>query len=497
MKKAIGQILSGNMLSKALGLLREILMAKFFGTGDINGAYRIAQTGTLVPINFMTSDSLNSALIPLYKKYLVENEQLALTFKFCMFVFFTAISFLLLFVLYFHSEYWVKVMAPGLGEQSFSMAVHLLKLMALCCPFYFISALLNYISMAHGDYKPMSMRASVQNIGMVIGVLCAFYYDNFLYLAWGFTGSYVFFCVWIFFRARKSSVLILPKVIRLSEVKLVMNSFWITLRPLLLLPLILQGNITLERALASLINIDVVSALDYAKFITDTVVFILSVPIAFAGLSEWPSQSLDIIRKKISKLYCWLALLVINMSFFIFYYARDLVIFLFMRGQFNETSVIVTTHIVQGMAIGLWAQVVGYIFIKALSSHLRNKQVLVVMAIALLSNALVNLASYKYWGAFGLGLGNSIYGIVMMLLSSWYLKISNVLLPTILKVFSGIILYVLLCYSIGDVFSHFNTSVARLIAHGVVFFVFAFVWAMLFPLYRSGVVSLITKKGLR
>ncbi|MBK4540124.1 hypothetical protein JJQ31_13520, partial [Enterobacter hormaechei] len=56
MKKAISQLLGGNMLSKVLGLVREVLMAKFFGTGDVNGAYRIAQTGTLVPINFMTSD---------------------------------------------------------------------------------------------------------------------------------------------------------------------------------------------------------------------------------------------------------------------------------------------------------------------------------------------------------------------------------------------------------------------------------------------------------
>ena len=31
MKKAISQLLSGNMLSKVLGLAREVLMAKFFG----------------------------------------------------------------------------------------------------------------------------------------------------------------------------------------------------------------------------------------------------------------------------------------------------------------------------------------------------------------------------------------------------------------------------------------------------------------------------------
>ncbi|MFX4315585.1 hypothetical protein F8O53_27415, partial [Enterobacter sp. 63] len=115
MKKAISQLLGGNMLSKVLGLIREVLMAKFFGTGDINGAYRIAQTGTLVPINFMTSDSLNSAFIPLYKKYLTENEFRASTFKLCMFMFFAVISLLLFFVLFFLSDYWVGIMAPGIN----------------------------------------------------------------------------------------------------------------------------------------------------------------------------------------------------------------------------------------------------------------------------------------------------------------------------------------------------------------------------------------------
>lgn len=61
-----------------------------------------------------------------------------------------------------------------------------------------------------------------------------------------------------------------------------------------------------------------------------------------------------------------------------------------MRGAFDQHSVTVTTDIIQGMCIGLWAQVIGYIFIKALSAHLNNKKVLVVMMVALLSNAVVN-----------------------------------------------------------------------------------------------------------
>ncbi|WP_280523710.1 lipid II flippase MurJ, partial [Enterobacter kobei] len=148
------------------------------------------------------------------------------------------------------------------------MSTELLKIMAICCPFYLFSALINYLSMAHGDYKPISMRASIQNVGMLLGVVAAYYFRNYLYLAWGFTGSYIIFSIWALLRARKSTILTLPHRFDIVEVKLVTKSFWITLRPLLILPLILQGNITLERALASFISIDVVSGLDYARFIT-------------------------------------------------------------------------------------------------------------------------------------------------------------------------------------------------------------------------------------
>ncbi|MEZ2583143.1 lipid II flippase MurJ [Kluyvera intermedia] len=494
MKKAISQLLGGNMLSKVLGLVREILMAKFFGTGDINGAYRIAQTGTLVPINFMTSDSLNSAFIPLYKKYLTENEFRAATFKLCMFMFFALVSVIIFFVLYFLSDYWVGIMAPGIGGNAREMSTELLKVMAICCPFYLFSALINYLSMAHGDYKPISMRASIQNVGMLLGVIAAYYYNNFLLLAWGFTGSYILFSIWALIRARKSTILTLPAHFDLGEVKLVMKSFWITLRPLLLLPLILQGNITLERALASFISIDVVSGLDYARFITDTVVFILSVPIAFAGLSEWSSQTPEVVRDKIKIIYKWLALLVINISFFIFYYAKDIVILLFMRGAFNEHSVTVTTEIIQGMCIGLWAQAIGYVFIKALSAHLNNKQVLIVMLVALLSNALINLATYKVLGAFGLGLGNSIYSIVMFVLSAYYLKIVKELLPVIIKISTGLIIYTIIITSLGDYIVMADNVIMRLMINGTIFLIFILLWAMLFPMYRHGIKGILLKR---
>lgn len=451
MKKAIGQILSGNVLSKGLGLFREILMSKYFGTGEINGAYRIAQSGTLVPINFMISDSLNSAFIPLYKKYLLENTDKAETFKWCIFLLFVIMSSFLFIVLYLFSGFWVDVLAPGINESTRLISINLLKIMALCCPFYLCSALMNYVSMAHNDFKPMSMRNPVQNIGMLIGVFIAYYFEKVEFLAWGFTGSYIYFFMWSLVRKDSKKIIMLPAKFEYVEIKGVIGDFWSILKPLLLLPLLLQGNITLERALSSLVSLEAVSSLDYAKFVTETVVFFLSVPVAFAGLSAWVGLDTNIVKRKLEELYTILIVLGFSVSGFLFFYAEDIIKLLFQRGAFNQHSVEVTSDYLRGMCIGLWAQVIGYIFLKALSAQLKNKKVLFSMAIALFGNAIFNLLTYSTYGALGIGLGCSVYGILLLLSSAYFMGIHKILFYPFIKLLLGMMVYYVLIYSFFQV----------------------------------------------
>lgn len=489
MKKAIGQILGGNILSKVLGLFREILMAKYFGTGEVNGAYRIAQTGTLVPINFMTNETLNATFIPLYKKYLVENKNTAETFKWCMFVLFFIVSIFLWFVLFYCSGFWVDLLAPGVNEETSGLSVSLLKIMAICCPFYLCSSLMNYISMAHGDYRPMSMRSTFQNIGMLLGVVGAFYLNNFSLLAWGFTGSYMLFCFWSLTRANAANIIAFPEEVSWPEVMSVLKSFWGVLKPLLLLPMILQGNIALERALSSLVSLEAVSSLDYAKFITETVIFFLSVPIAFAGLSTWAGQDLKQVRRKLKDIYTPLLVLSGSVSFFIFFYAKDLVSLLFYRGEFDLNSVKTTTDFVLGICFGLWAQVIGYVFLKALSAHLKNKQVLITMIVSLSGNALFNLLSYKTWGAMGIGIGSSVYGILLLIMSSWYLGLIGILLRPLMKIMSGMILYLVVFYFFPQLSSLSSVMIINLLLNGLFFSVFIITWCMLFSEIRMSLLS--------
>ncbi|MGA3716157.1 lipid II flippase MurJ, partial [Escherichia coli] len=83
-----------------------------------------------------TSDSLNSAFIPLYKKYLLENEEKARTFKWMMYIVFLCISLIVWIGIYFFSDFWVTILAPGVDARTKLITKDMLEVMALCTPFY-------------------------------------------------------------------------------------------------------------------------------------------------------------------------------------------------------------------------------------------------------------------------------------------------------------------------------------------------------------------------
>lgn len=185
MRKAIGQLFGGNLLSKIIGFSREILVAALFGTGSAIGAYRIAQTGTLVPINFLTSDSLNSAFIPLYKRLHAESIDKAQSLLWALLVLFFILSLLLQPMLWLVGHYWVATLAPGLDVETSQLANSMLQVMGLGVPFYLLSALLIFLGMAKDDFVPMAVRPSIQNIGLLAGTAFAFILHEPLFLCLG------------------------------------------------------------------------------------------------------------------------------------------------------------------------------------------------------------------------------------------------------------------------------------------------------------------------
>lgn len=429
MRKSITLIFGGNLLSKVLGLAREVIVAAMFGTGSAIGAYRVAQTGTLVPVNFFTSDSLNAAFIPLYKGFLKESKDKAQSFFWVLLCLFIILSLVIGAGLSLSAPSLVAVLAPGLTANTAGLASAMLQIMGLGVPFYLVSALLIFLGMAKGDFLPIALRPSIQNIGLIGGALAAYFWQNALFFAWGFTIGYLVFCTWIVLRSYVTGSLALPSIWNWPQTGDLLHSFWRTLRPLLLLPVMLQGTIATERAVSTLIGLAAVSALDYARFVTETVILLMSVPVAYAGLSSWSGQDDTIMQLQLVKAILLLLVVSIPISVLLASHPYLITHVLYARGAFDSESINTTSDILFGLSLGLWAQVVGYVLIKALNAKLRNRIVLLIMALALGSNAAFDLLFYPYLGSLTLGIGNSLYGVVLFTGTLTALKLWRETLP--------------------------------------------------------------------
>lgn len=475
-------MISGNFISKIIGFARELIFAKIFGTGDISGSFRVAQSSTFIPINFLTSDSLNSAFIPLYRKLRENDLDKSNLLFFLMLFFFSLVSLILIILFFFFSDLVTDVIAPGFNGNTKQLTVDMLKIMSLCCPFFLFSALMNYVSLVNDDYVPMSIRPIVQNVGILFGTIFAFIFNSPLYLAWGFTFSYLIFFVYVAVRIYKFKFINFPQNISfLSSLELICQ-FWKIIKPLLILPFLLQGNILIERSIASLVSLTAVSALDYAKFVSETAIFFISIPIAFVGLSSWVNIDIDALKNKLIYIFNLLVIITVPISGFIFIYADLIVNVLFERGAFDNESSHVTSIILRGLSLGLWAQVISYILIKALSAQFQNKKVLIIMLLALSSNTLINILFYKWLGAYTLGVGCSVYGMVLLIGALISFKISFKYFINGFYVLIGIVFFKI-------IFGRFTFDsfhpIIQIVFCALMFLSFIIIWLFLNPYSRK------------
>lgn len=418
MRKGVVQLFSGNVVGKLAGFLREVIIAALFGTGIAVGAYRIAQTITLIPATFFTTDTLNAGFVPLYRRFLREDQNKANVLFWLLVVLLGSLAIIAFAALWFGSKIWVAVLAPGFDQDSARIAVELVQVMSLGVPFLILGVLFMYLEMGNNGYILASARSTVQSVGLIIGTLLAFYLKSPVFLAWGFTGAYMLFLLWGILRSLQMKWLRWPSVWSTRQARDVLGMLWSTLRALLLLPFIREGGIIIERIVASLIGGATVAALDYASFITDTAILFLAVPLGTVGLSKFSVISKRDLDHRLNELLPLLLTISIPLAAFVGFNATTIVRIIFERGAFNIDSATVTAQILTGLSLGFWAEILGYVFIKTLNAQLRNFEAMCYMAVAVIASVLVNLLLYKTLGPITLGIAASTYGITIGVLST-------------------------------------------------------------------------------
>lgn len=422
------RLVAGGIVGKLLGIAREVLLAALFGVGRVVAANRIALTATLIPINFFTADALTAGFLPLYVQYRKQQPALAARLYRSVRSLLMVLSGLLTLALIIGSAAWVGLLGPGLDVYTSNLAAQMLAIAALGVPFYVQFNLYTLVALANDDVRLINLRASMQSVGLICATLAAYLTGRASVLALGFTVPYVLLFCWGAYWVHRKGYLGTAEggIDSLPGQRFhgqVLTAFWHRLRPLLIVPVILQGSIAVERAVGSLLGTEVVAASEYARFIVDSLMALVAAPLGLASLASFSKIETAELPDRLRRLIAPVLLTMIPLSLLICVNSRGIVTLLYARGQFATEAVDTTSVMLLGFGLAIWAQVLGYTLVKVLNARGENYKATLVLVASFAAAIGFNLALYRYLGAFTLGAAASVASLIMFVAAAWALRV--------------------------------------------------------------------------
>lgn len=425
----MGILLGGVSISKALGLARELTFAFAFGTTYVADAFRVALGAILIPTHLFTGEALFSAFIPAYKRLPGQERTELIRVVMSSLI---ALSVVVMVVLLALAPLLVGGLAPGFDAETKVVCASLIRVMAVGLIFYSVSALLINIQVSHDDYSLYSIRPSLQNLGILGAVVAAYALQAPILLGFGFVVSFVVLTAWALRgvgRLREPLRGVFRPSLRWPGQVTV--DFRRALVQLSLFVVLTQLSATVDRVVGSLTGEGGVAALEYAFFITDSARFLIAVPLATLVLGRLGGLEWREARGAVQPALGVLLIGAIALSVLLWVAARELILLLYQRGQFQELSTELTAASLRGFAVGSWATTVAYVLQRLFNATLRNKEVAVGGAYALACNVALDLLLYRPMGVLGIALATSLSNIVMLFLLIRWSGFAKPLLRTV------------------------------------------------------------------
>lgn len=408
--RMVALLASGALLGKILGFARELLMARVFGASLIADSFRGAGTAVMMPLIPMQNEGVPAVMIPMHRTWQEQGRAPEYFAALCAGL--TAIAALIALAIEASGGWWVASIMGRMEPEGQRIALTFVRVMALWMP---ASVLLNCLSAAEiatGRSRIAALRPAVLNTSVMTGIALYAFTGTLIFLPVLFALSFNLLGVWSVWTLWREGALD-PKGLRMDLILGVLREFVKRLRPLMAQPLAEQGQVWLERIVASGFAVGTLASIDYARTLTDSAVLLISQPIGMAVLYKGISSNPRAAALSISGP---LLAVTIPASVYLAVFSQDIVKLIFARGAFDETAVLLTSGALRGIAMGLWATTLGMILLRFLNNAGRNGRAALILAAAYAANGLLNLLAWRIIGPSGngsilIGLGEATRGL--------------------------------------------------------------------------------------
>jgi putative peptidoglycan lipid II flippase len=413
------------LISRALGLLREMVKASLLGTSVLSDAFSVA---FLIPNLFrrlFAEGSISVAFIPTFKEYLLEKDSEAITeFLSCMITFLT--FFVTLAVLL--GMVCTPLIVPVFGIKAFDETVFLTRLMFPFLAFISVAAFFQGILNSLRIFTPSGLAPILLNLvtigsvyilgpftanparAMAIGILLGGFLEAAIQFPFILRKGYTFFFVG------------LRRTLRNPGVKTVLR----LIGPTIIGMAAYQLNDLVSTALAGNAGEGVVSSLQYSLRLQELILGIFAVSIGtvllpdlaeYAKSADWETYN----ERLISAMHV-IVLITVPITFFSLAQGESLIRLLFQNRTFGEASVRLTLGAFTFHILGLFFIALNRILAPAFYAQSDSRSPALAGIISFAVNIVLALLLAGPMGGRGIALALSLAGAINTALLLFFLR---------------------------------------------------------------------------
>jgi putative peptidoglycan lipid II flippase len=365
--RAAGTVMIAFALSNLIGLVRQVLITRAFGTGSSIDAFYAASTYPDLVFSLVAGGALSSAFIPTFTGFLVKEDR-AGAWKLAS----SIINLILLILIglsllsaVFAAQIIRYVLAPNFAPAEQALAASLLRILLLSPAIFGFSGLLMGILNAHQRFLLPALAPSMYWLGMIFGLLVLVPSMGIFGLAWGAVlGAALHLAVQI------PDLLKLPGRFYLPTLGLdnsAVREVGRLIAPRLLGVAVVQINFVVNVIIASGLPVGSLSAIKNAWMVMTVPEVVIAQAIAIAALPTFSAQAArgasDEMRSSLAATLRGVLFLSLPASLGLILLRRPLIVLLFQHGEFDAHS----TDLVAWALLWYGAGLIGHSVVEILS----------------------------------------------------------------------------------------------------------------------------------
>ena len=443
--KDVGKISSGTFLSRISGLVRDIFLTHFLGTTAIADSFGVAFVIPNMLRGLFGEGSLAAAFIPTYteiKETRSKEEAIAFAVNLLSILLLVLIGLVMLGILF--SPYIIRIMAPGFAESIQELTI---KLTRLLFPYLFLIGLTSSIIAilnAHKIFFFPSLSPLMLNLGIILPILFVSFFTqtDIVYRAYLFAGGVLLggiFQLLVNVRLLKSIGYTLRFRINFKQKEL--KSVWKRMIPGIIGLGIREVNVVVDTLLASLLITGSVAALQYGNRLMQLPLGVFGIAIGTAVLPMFSRHTAhkrtDELIQSVQESFQMIITIMLPIIALILVIGKDAISVVYLHGAFDHQALIMTYSALAFYSLGLISHSAVKIFASAFFAFKNTKTPVIIAAIAVVCNIILNLIFMKILQLRGLALATSIAATIQatILFITLQCKLGRISLKKILITF--------------------------------------------------------------